>query len=105
LSPDVQTTAVGQFFYQWTNLKGCFDYVLPLHKNSSGGGFINDIVECIGLAYMSRTGSNPTLMLEASAKHTVVLRAVNTALRDMTTAKNDETLVAVLLLGLFEVIL
>lgn len=104
LSPNARDQAICQFFYQYgCDSNGSFDYVLHLHGKSPNTGFINDMIECIGLAYMSHSRSDPRMMLEASKKHTAVLGAVNNALTSMNSAKNDETLVAVLLLGLFEV--
>lgn len=105
LSPNARDQAICQYYYQF----GCdanspFDYVLHLHEKSPDTGIVNDMIECIGLAYMSHSRSDPRMMLEASKTHTTVIRAVNNALTSLDSAKNDETLVAVLLLGLFEVL-
>jgi hypothetical protein len=104
LSPNARDQAICQFYYQYgCDANGSFDYVLHLHGKSPDTGFVNDMVECIGLAYMSHSRSDPQMMLAASKKHTDVIRSVKNALTSMDSAKNDETLVAVLLLGLFEV--
>lgn len=61
-----------------------------------------EVIAAIGLAGISNLQNAPDAMLAARVKHTAALRNVNSALQNPETAKADSTLMAVMLLGLFE---
>lgn len=63
------------------------------------------VITAIGMAGITNMQSSPTpaAMVATRQKHTSVLRALNAALQDSRTASTDSTLMAVMLLGLFEV--
>lgn len=92
-----------------TSPSSYFDF-LPLmyHSESALGAAPNPlpgVIKAIGMAGISNMQSSPapTTMAATRQKHTSVLRALNVALQDPRTAGADSTLVAVMLLGLFEV--
>lgn len=63
------------------------------------------VITAIGMAGISNMHNSPafTVMVAARQKYTSVLRALNIALQDPKTASSDPTLMAIMLLGLFEV--
>ncbi|KAF2099480.1 hypothetical protein NA57DRAFT_55445 [Rhizodiscina lignyota] len=101
LPPSLRDQAIGLFFHQLSAEPGCINYIKPVYRTFENG-FLEDLFESIGLAFMSASTSGNNLMSEAWKKYASVLRSVNTALGDMGSATSDETLIAVLLLALFE---
>ncbi len=102
--------AIGIFFYQYaTDVEGCFDYVFSICSRPASPGMeiLHDAMELIGLAYLSgmRYGRPypSSAETEVYRKHSAALNSVNNALQDGSLATRDEVLVAVILLGLFEV--
>jgi len=63
------------------------------------------VITAIGMAGISNMHKSPavTVMVAARQKYISVLRALNIALQNPKTARSDSTLMAVMLLGLFEV--
>jgi hypothetical protein len=59
-------------------------------------------IVALGIASMSSSMKIPSLMLKANAKYAEALNLINSALRDPFAAKLDETLMVVILLGLYE---
>jgi hypothetical protein len=83
--------------------KGVYEFIPALY----GGGGVKDsalayVVPALGLAGLSGRGA-PQLMPAAHLKYTSALRLINRALRDPEAAAQDQTLMSVLLLGLYEV--
>lgn len=83
---------------------------LPLMYNSesvlgSAPNPLPGVIKAIGMAGITNMQSSPapTAMAATRQKHISVLRALNVALQDPRTAGADSTLMAVMLLGLFEV--
>lgn len=60
------------------------------------------IIVALGIASMSSSMKMPGLMMKANAKYAEALNLINSALRDPFAAKLDETLIVVILLGLYE---
>lgn len=111
LVPDRRDQSICLFFYEYaTEVEGVYDYVSAVCSRPSSAkaaSYLYDTIELIGLAHLSgvRYGT-PCLSqteLDAYRKHSAVLRAVNSALRDEHLAIVDETLAVVIFLGLFEV--
>lgn len=75
-----------------------------LYRQDSSFGVLAKIVDAIGLASISNVKHSPELMAAASRKYAGVLRAINASIQDSTKATTDQTLIAVILLGLFEVL-
>lgn len=76
-----------------------------LYRQDSSFGVLPKIVDAIGLASLSNVNNSPELMAAAGRKYAGVLRAINASIQDSTKATTDQTLIAVILLGLFEVLL
>lgn len=75
-----------------------------LYRQDSSFGVLPKIVDAIGLAGISNVKHSPKLMAAAGRKYAGVLRAINASIQDSTKATTDQTLIAVILLGLFEVL-
>jgi hypothetical protein len=70
-------------------------------KAPAASSFAATIV-ALGIACMSSGMKIPSLMMKANAKYAEALNLINSALRDPVAAKLDETLMVVILLGLYE---
>ena len=77
--------------------------VPAIYKQASENSALPAIIASIGMASISKLKKSPEIMIQARQKHMSVLRLINSSLQDPETAKMDQTLVAVFLLGLFEV--
>ena len=62
-----------------------------------------DAVMSLGMVGLSNTKHASEIMIPAAEKYHLALRATNSALRDVEQAKADQTLITVMLLGLYEV--
>lgn len=78
-------------------------YVPTLYTKGADASPLHGIIASIGMASISNIKSDPRIMIAARRKHTLVLQAINSALKDPERATLDTTFVAVLLLSLFEV--
>lgn len=74
-----------------------------IFKQESASSPLSAIVASIGMAGMSNLKKSPDIMVLARQKHVSALRLINSSIRDPESAKSDQMLIAVLLLGLFEV--
>ncbi|OQU96256.1 Fungal Zn2-Cys6 binuclear cluster domain-containing protein isoform 2 [Cladophialophora immunda] len=61
-------------------------------------------VTALGLAILANTKLSPPLMMAAREEYTAALRSTNIALQDPLLSKSDLTLMAVMFLGMFEVV-
>ncbi|KAF2501011.1 hypothetical protein BU16DRAFT_449975 [Lophium mytilinum] len=102
----VEDDAASFFFYHYVLKEpafanGLYDFLPTLYSQGSSAVF-QDIVTATGLAGLANLKRSSTLMHAARAKHSTALRSVNASLQNPETATSDSTLMAVLLLGLFE---
>ena len=67
------------------------------------GNPLPDVITAIGMAGISNLQDSPDGMVATRQKHTKALRTLNAALQDPRSATADTTLMAVILMGLFEV--
>ncbi|KIW66446.1 hypothetical protein PV04_05781 [Phialophora macrospora] len=65
---------------------------------------VSSSVTALGLAVLANTRVSPTLMISAREEYTIALASTNRALRDPLSSKSDLTLMAVMFLGMFEVV-
>ncbi|TGJ81415.1 hypothetical protein E0Z10_g7358 [Xylaria hypoxylon] len=65
---------------------------------------VNTALDAVGLAALSNIRLSPRTMLKAQREYTKALSQTNRALRDPIMCKADDTLAAVVLLGIYEVI-
>ena len=113
LALDLGTSAEEQatcFFFR--------NYVLEKHKSHSGnfqylsdlyaceeiGNPLAETVACLGLVGLANFWKASNIMGSAQTKYNSALRLVSSRLRNVEEAKSDQTLVAVMLLGLYEVL-
>ena len=68
-----------------------------------GNGALAATVAAVGMAGLANTRAAPQVMVAARENYAKALRLINAALRDPIESKTNQTLSAVLLLGLFEV--
>ncbi|KAF2814622.1 uncharacterized protein BDZ99DRAFT_181049 [Mytilinidion resinicola] len=102
----IEDDAASFFFFHYVLKEpafanGLYDFLPTLYSQGSSAVF-QDIVTATGLAGLANLKRSPTLMHAARAKHSTALRTVNASLQNQQTATSDSTLMAVLLLGLFE---
>lgn len=82
-----------------------YTLVLPtLYQQDSSSGVLPKIIDAIGLAGISNIKHSPELMFAAGQKYAKVLRAINASIQDSKQRSRDQTLIAIMLLGLFEVL-
>ena len=82
---------------------GNLQYLSDLYTREGFGESLSETVACLGLVGLSNFWKASNIMRSAQAKYNIALRLVSSRLRDMEEAKADQTLVAVMLLGLYEV--
>ena len=84
--------------------RNAYSSVLPiLHRQDSSFGVLPKIVNAIGLASISNRKHSPEVMVAASQRYAGALRAINASIQNSSSATTDQTLMAVMLLGVFEV--
>ena len=113
LSGSLEDKATYHFFYNYLSNDPSADHsrnalssVLPiLHRQDSSFGVLPKIVNAIGLASISNMKHSPEVMVAASQRYAGALRAINSAIQNSSSATTDQTLIAVILLGVFEVYL
>jgi Fungal specific transcription factor domain len=82
--------------------RGHMAYLPRIYQQDSLNGALSAVISSVGLAALSNVSNDPTLMGKARQKHVSALSLTNAALRDPAIAKEDGTLAAVTLLGMFE---
>ena len=109
LYDSLETQAICFFFknYVWEDSqypKSYFEY-LPSIFNAKEpvNAALQNVVISLGLVGLSNTRHTLDVMISAKEKYTIAIRATNSALRDADGAKCDQTLITVMLLGLYEV--
>ena len=107
LSDSITDRAKCFFFYNFVVAdqglsKGHLDE-LPALVQRWGNGALMTTITSVGLAGLSNTKHAPQVMVTARQIYARALRLTNAALRDPIESKTDQTLSAVMLLGLFEV--
>lgn len=82
--------------------RGYFEYLLPIIDSNPQRHF-KLAYEAVSLASLgNRVGHGKQVEKQALAKYTAALASISTAIRDPVLSKEDDTIAAVLLLGLFE---
>lgn len=85
--------------------RGFLDYAIYLVNEHQSNKALNLAFSAASLAALANRPNAKSLLLRAEEQYSRAIRHVNTALRDPIQQKTDETLAAVLLLGLFETIM
>lgn len=106
LSADVQATC---FFFQnyvleqGGPIRGAFQYLYELYGSEEIGSAVADSVASLGMVGLANFWKAPSIMIGARKKYTSAMSTVSSKLRDIEEAKTDQTLIAIMLLGLYEV--
>lgn len=79
-----------------------FNDLPRLFNDASKTSALPHIISALGLASISIALKQPGAMLKAHAQYAKALNSINGALRDPKLAKEDQTLLVVMLLGLYE---
>jgi hypothetical protein len=84
--------------------KGNFDYLPELYGSEEIGSGLADSVASLGMVGLANFWKAPNIMSNAAIKYNSAMRTISSQLRDVEQAKSDQTLVSILLLGLYEVL-
>lgn len=108
LSVPPEDEATSYFFHNFVSENPAsltaYSHMLPtIYRQGSSYSALYKIIEAIGLAGISNVKQAPELMVAAGQKYARVLRAITASIQDPKEASTDQTLIAVMLLGLFEV--
>ena len=108
LSLPLEDQATYYFFYNFVSQDPAslqsYSHVMPtVYRQSSSFNALPNIIEAIGLAGVSNVKQAPQLMAAAGVKYAKALRAITASIQDSKEASTDQTLITVMLLGLFEV--
>ncbi|CAD6572298.1 MAG: hypothetical protein ASARMPRED_005228 [Alectoria sarmentosa] len=109
LSVPLEEEAIYYFFHHFVSedptCLTAYSHVLPtLYRQNSSFSALPKIIGAIGLAGLSNMKHAPELMVAAGQNYARVLRAITASIQDSKEASTDQTLIAVILLGLFETI-
>lgn len=113
LTPGPSTSSAEQakcyFFRNYVlednSMSGSFQYLYELYDNELIGPALTDSIECLGMVGLANFWKASEFQFQANKKYNSALRLVSLRLRNEEEARADQTLVAVMLLGLYEVIL
>ena len=83
--------------------RGFLTFVIPLIKNEPPDTQLSTSFAAVALAAFGNRPSSRALLPIAGGYYSKALKRINAALKDPITAKSDQTITSVLLLGLFEV--
>lgn len=82
--------------------KNVYDCLPRLYAAAPPDGALSSIVTALGMACLADCMEVPEIMMRANLKYAQSLKAINSAMRDPVGARADETLLVVMLLGLYE---
>lgn len=82
---------------------GNFQYLSSIYATEEFRPALTDCIAALGMAGLANFWKASNIMSKAHTKYNSAIRSVSTMLADLETAKSDQTLVAVMLLGLYEV--
>ncbi len=109
-TPSVEEQAASYVFYNYVSednekatSKGFFDYLPAFYRRSQTGSILADAVTALGLVGIANSTRDSALLNKAVLKYGATARAVSDKLGVVELAKQDDILISVLLLGLFEV--
>jgi hypothetical protein len=85
--------------------KGHVDYLSEIYSTEEVGSGLADSVASLGMVGLANFWKAPNIMSNAVIKYNSAMRTISSQLRDAEQAKADQTLIAILLMGLYEVLL
>jgi hypothetical protein len=84
--------------------RGYLEYLLPLYQSNDSGNHLSLAVSAVAMAAFGSRPAIKSFSQHARQTYGKALYLTNEALRDPVEVKEDRTLMAVLLLGLYEVV-
>ena len=87
----------------YTATSGFFEYLPALYAKSSSRSCLHSSVVAVALANYSCRFNNPEIKVAAASHYGQSVKRLNTAILSPEEARSDETMLATLLLGLYEV--
>jgi len=84
-------------------MRGFLEYLVPMYCYVPSDSPLALATHSVSMALLSKYPGNTHLRSGAFAKYGSALKSINAALQDPIQAKTDETLLCVLLFGLYEV--
>jgi hypothetical protein len=108
LNTSLDQQATCYFFHNYVlekhqYIRGNFQYLPDVYAHQKVGPGVSNIVIALGLAGLGHLWRSSDIASNAHKRYTSALWQVGTQLRDNGKAKSDQTLIAVMLLGLYEV--
>jgi hypothetical protein len=85
------------------NTFGNYQYLSTIYADQPVGLPLRESITAIGLAGLANFWRAPSIMTKANIAYCSALRLVNAGLGNIEEAKSDQTLVAIMMLGLYEV--
>jgi hypothetical protein len=82
---------------------GNFQYLQNIYATETIGDALAESVASLGMVGLSNFWKASSIMVNANIKYNSALKLVSSRLRNFEEGKSDQTLVSVMLLGLFEV--
>lgn len=109
IRPSIEDKATAFFLSNYVigehgSTRGHLDHLSDLYESDSIDDNLVAAVHAVGLAGYSHSAKAPHLMNQARAQYARSLKLTNTALQSPTDVKKDSTLLAILILGIFETI-
>jgi hypothetical protein len=108
LNSPLQDQGVSIFFQRFVKIssdreRGDLEFLPSMYNYSHPDGLLPVVISSVGLACLSNLRSEPDLLVPAKRQYTEALRLTNEALKDPCESITDQTCMAVVLLGLYEV--
>ncbi|KAF7896748.1 uncharacterized protein EAF01_009151 [Botrytis porri] len=111
LTPGLPTSSAEQatcyFFRNYVlednSTSGSFQYLHEIYDKELIGPALTDSIECLGMVGLANFWKVAEFQVHANKKYNSALRLVSSRLRNEDEARADQTLVAVILLGLYEI--
>ena len=109
LMPNIEDLATGFFFSNYVievkgPTRGHLDHLHDIYNTYDMDENLLASMKAVGLAGYSHVTHSPQLMKGARRQYTKALRLTNEALASPTEAKKDSTLLAIMILGIFETV-
>ncbi|KAF7888467.1 uncharacterized protein EAF02_003008 [Botrytis sinoallii] len=109
ITPSIEDRATAFFLSNYVigdngPTRGHLDHLSDLYESDGIDDNLVAAVQAVGLAGYAHSAKAPHLINQARAQYAKSLQLTNTALQSPTTVKRDSTLLAILILGIFETI-
>jgi hypothetical protein len=109
IAPTIEERATGFFFSNFVisvrgPTRGHLDYLENIYNTDDMDDNLLSSMKAVGLAGYSHVAHAPQLIKDARQEYTKALRLTNLALRSPKDVKKDSTLLAIMILGIFETV-